>query len=63
MIYYGLYIYSNRIIDDDFQVLEDDGQTNGNRSTKTGCEVVFLGVRERLISLREVLVQSLAFYL
>jgi len=56
-------VYSNRIIDDDFRVLEDDGQTNGNRSTKTGYKVAFLRVRERLISLREVLVRSLAFHL
>jgi len=56
-------VYSNRIVDDDFRVLEDDRQTDGNRSTETGYEVVFLEVRERLIGLREVSVRSLAFHL
>jgi len=54
LVYYGLYIYSNRIVGGDSLILRGSERIVENYLKKTGYKVIFLRVRERLISLGEV---------
>ena len=54
LVYYEIYTCSSRIVGDDFRVLKDDERIVENYLKRTGYEVTFLRVREKLISLGEV---------
>jgi len=54
LVCYELYTCSSRIVGDDFRVLKDDERIVENYLKRTGYEVTFLRVREKLISLGEV---------
>ena len=47
-------MYSDRIVDGGSLILGGGERIVGNRLKKTGCEVIFPEVRERLISSGEV---------
>ena len=47
-------MYSNRIVGGDSLILRGGERIIENYLKKTGCKVIFLRIRERLISLGEV---------